>query len=169
MITNRFIEGFNKKITVEGLNLITEFFIIFSRFEYALKKSNFANYNNNGPVLANWDGFVTSIAPSFNYEKNDELKDAVKYLMQYPPRMQVIDNGQLSWRERVFQTNVPSINKLCLSIRDIRNNLFHGGKFNGRYERDVSRNYLLLKSSITVLNDWLGLNKNVRDEFFAAL
>ena len=78
MITKRFIDKLNQSVTIEGQNLIIEFFITFSRFECALKTSNFANGNN------------------------------------------------------------------ALSIRDVRNNLFHGGKFNGNYQKDVSRNYILL-------------------------
>jgi hypothetical protein len=168
MITKQFIERLNKTITIEGQNLMTEFFITFSRFECALKASNFAN-GNNERVTANWDTFLASVAVNFNPDKNEKLKTAVEYLLQHPPRVQMIDNGQLGWRDRVFQANEPTINKLSLSIRDIRNNLFHGGKFNGRYQEDVSRNYILLKSSITILNDWLGLNDIVRQNFSAPL
>jgi hypothetical protein len=61
------------------------------------------------------------------------------------------------------------INKLNLSIRDIRNNLFHGGKFNGNYQEDVSRNYILLKNSIIILDEWLSLNETVKQNFLTPI
>ena len=77
----------------------------------------------------------------------------------------MIDDGKLGWRDRTFNPNDPEINKLSLSIRDIRNNLFHGGKFNGNYQADISRNYILLKNAIIILNDWLSLSDQVRHNF----
>jgi hypothetical protein len=164
MTSKRFIEKLNKTITVEGQTLMTEFFITFSRFECALKASNFVS-GNQDRVSANWDTFTASIAAAFKEEKTATLKDAVEYLIQNPPRVQSLDNGQLSWRNRNFQENEPLINKLSLSIRDVRNNLFHGGKFNGNYQEDVSRNFILLKNSITILNEWLELSAAVKQNY----
>jgi hypothetical protein len=164
MITKTFIDKLNKTITIEGQTLMLDFFITFSRFECALKTSNFSS-GDADKVSANWDTFIASIRPTFDKNKNAQLSQAVDYLIQNPPRIQMIDNGQLGWRDRVFNPNDPDINKLSLSIRDIRNNLFHGGKFNGNYQADISRNYILLKNAITILNDWLSLNDQVRQNF----
>lgn len=168
MITKGFIEKLNETITVEGQNLMTEFFITFSRFECALKASNFAN-GDNDRVTANWDTFIASISKAFNLDKTEELKTAVDYLIQNPPRVQSLDNGKLSWRDRNFQLNAPLINKLSLSIRDVRNNLFHGGKFNGNYQKDISRNFILLKNSIIILNKWLELSDIVRQNYLTPI
>ena len=165
MTSKIFLKRFNQTITVEGQNLITEFFITFSRFECALKESGFAT-GNGQHVNPNWDSFTQNISTSFeNSEKNVTVKNAIEYLSNNPPRIQNLENGLLSWRGRIFQNNDPTINKLSLSIRDIRNNLFHGGKFNGNYEEDVSRNFILLKHSIVILNHWLNLNNNVKQNF----
>ena len=164
MITKRFLDKLNETITIKGQNLIIEFFITFSRFECALKASNFYN-ENNGKVTANWDTFVNSIRDTFNNERTNEIKNAVDYLIQHPPKIQAIENSRLVWNDRNFNQNEPLVNRLCLSIRDIRNNLFHGGKFQGNYQEDVSRNYKLLNSSIVVLNEWLRLNNTVKDNF----
>lgn len=164
MITKQFIDSLYNSITDEGLSLINEFFITFSRFECALKASGFHN-ENNGKVTANWDTFVASIREEFDSGRTDSLKSAVDYLTQHPPKVQAINGNSLVWNERNFDQNVPIVNRLCLSIRDIRNNLFHGGKFQGNYQEDVSRNYKLLKSSIVVLNEWLRLNNIVKDNF----
>jgi hypothetical protein len=168
MITETFIARLNSTITSEGQNLINKFFIIFSRFECALKASNFTNVDN-GKVSANWDTFVNSIRLSFNSERTIQLKESVDYLINNPPRIQIIDNAQLTWRDRIFQMGDSEINKLNLSIRDIRNNLFHGGKFNGNYQEDVSRNYILLKNSIIILDEWLSLNETVKQNFLTPI
>lgn len=164
MTTKIFIDKFNETLTIEGKNLILDFFITFSRFECALKISSFSSGDSN-KVSANWDVFIASISPNFNKDKNPQLSQAVDYLIQNAPRIQMIVNGQLGWRDRIFTPNNQEINKLSLSIRDIRNNLFHGGKFNGNYQADISRNYILLKNAIIILNDWLNLSNQVRDNF----
>lgn len=167
MITDIFIKKVDDQITKDGKKLIMIFFISFSRFECALKTSiEFANGNEN-KVEANWDKFVASISSSFDPNKNDELKEAVEYILKNPPKIQALDNKQLIWRARVFLNPDADIKKICLHIRDIRNNLFHGGKFNGNYEPDVSRNYKLIKSAIVILNDWLTLSEPVKKDFLS--
>jgi hypothetical protein len=164
MTTKLFIEKLNKTITIEGQTLMVDFFITFSRFECALKTSNFVSGDEN-KVSANWDEFIKSVRGSFKKDKNAQLTQAVDYIIQNPPRIQMYEDKQLGWRNRIFQDNEPEISKLGLSIRDIRNNLFHGGKFNGHYQEDISRNFILLKSAIIILNDWLSLSEQVKDNF----
>lgn len=165
MTSKNFIKRLNETITVEGQNLINEFFVTFSRFECALKAAGFAN-GDIDKVNPNWDTFTSSIRESFDNEaKIESVNSAIDYLSNHPPRVQNYDNGQIGWRERVFQPNEPLINKLSLSIRDVRNNLFHGGKFNGIYQEDVSRNFILLKHSIVMLNHWLKLSQPVKQKF----
>ena len=61
--------------------------------------------------------------------------------------------------------NKPITIELGLHIRTIRNNLFHGGKFKGIYQEDISRNYILLQSAMIILNEWLDLNEDVKTLF----
>lgn len=166
--TSDFVDYFKGTIKDEGQHLIIDFFIVFSRMECALKTAGFIN-NSDGKVQPNWDSYIAEIRHNFDPERTDELKKAVKYLTESPPRIQSISNDLLSWKDREFQAGVPLINKLNISIRDIRNNLFHGGKFNGRYQKDVSRNYILLYHSIIILNEWLILNQKVKENFFNEL
>lgn len=164
MITKTFINQLNQGITVEGQTLIIEFFITFSRFECALKTAQFVS-GDDERVLPNWELFVASIRPAFDKHHSPELRDAFDYILNHPPRIQIVQANQLGWRDRVFQVNEPEINRVGLSIRDVRNNLFHGGKFQGNFQQDVSRNYILLKNSIIVLNDWLRLSDAVRESY----
>ncbi|MFC0185411.1 hypothetical protein SAMN04515674_103195 [Pseudarcicella hirudinis] len=166
MITDQFIEELNKTINDDGRKLITNFFIIFSRFECALKSSNFKQMDEkNNKVSANWEQFISSIKSDFNKNKCDSLKEAVTYIIENPPKMQVFEDELLGWKDRRFQQNCHEINKLDISIRDIRNNLFHGGKFNGNYQKDVTRNIDLIKSAIIILNEWLSLDESVKNNF----
>ncbi len=167
MITDIFIEKVDKELIAEGKTLMVNFFISFSRFECALKTSiEFAN-GNDRRVEANWDKFVGSISQNFNVNKNGELKAAVEYILKNPPKIQALNTNQLIWNDRVFAQPTADIKKLCQHIRDIRNNLFHGGKFNGNYEPDVSRNYILIKSAIIILNDWLTLSEPTKINFLS--
>lgn len=164
MITKQFIDQLNQSITVEGQNLIVEFFVTFSRFECALKSSQFVS-GDNERAWPNWEQFVASIRPAFDKNHSPELRNAFDYILNHRPRIQMVQGNQLGWRDREFQTNEPEINRVGLSIRDVRNNLFHGGKFQGNFQQDVSRNYILLKNSIIVLNDWLRLSDIVRNNY----
>jgi hypothetical protein len=66
-----------------------------------------------------------------------------------PPKKQVYANNVLQWR--VVAPQAENENDLILLyVRRVRNNLFHGGKFNGRFF-DPERSTELLKHSITVL------------------
>lgn len=164
-ISKNFLKKVDNQITPEGKNLIIEFFITFSRFECALKSSIEFAKGGEKKVEPNWDKFASSISENFNHTKNLKLRNAVEFILQEPPRIQILDNGELNWRHREFELNTPVIQKLCLHIRDIRNNLFHGGKFNGIFEIDVSRNYKLINSALIILNDWLTKNDIIKTNF----
>lgn len=139
--------------------------LTFARFECALKNSlTYVNASNN-KVEANWDLFISNIRSSFDPEKNDEIRNAVTYLLTHPPKIQVRHNHALAWQDRHHPDNTPDINRLCQAIRDIRNNLMHGGKFHGHFEPEVSRNFILLNSSLIILNEWIDLSEPVKQLF----
>lgn len=164
---NENIEVFREKVentfNNKGKELIFLFLITFSRFECALKESSFHNHSPQR-LEPDWDLFIKSIRDEFNPNITTELKKAVNYILNHPPKIQIYDNNCVMWKQREF-TNEPLINKLSIYIRSIRNNLFHGGKFNGTFKEDESRNYQLLNNSIIILNNWLNLNDVVKENF----
>lgn len=167
--SKRFLNRFHGQITAEGKELIYEFILTFARFECALKNSlTYVNVRNR-KVEANWDLFVSEINAQFNSAKNQEIRDAVAYLLDHPPKIQVQQNHGLSWQDRNNQENTPDINRLCQAIRDIRNNLMHGGKFHGHFEPEVSRNYRLINSSLIILNEWLDFSEPVKQLFHESI
>jgi hypothetical protein len=148
-----------------GLKTIHRFFITFSRFEFALKASIVFAHQAGNYVEPNWDVFTNTIQANFHSAKNQELQDAVDYILQHPPKKQSLANGVIIWVDRVFVDNISDVKKLDIHIRDIRNNLFHGSKFNGSFQPDVSRDFTLLRSSLVILDEWLNLEPNVAHLF----
>ncbi len=59
MNTDVFLTQLNSRFEESGRKMINDFFIIFSRFEHALKASGFTQQKNNG-VFPSWDRFVNS-------------------------------------------------------------------------------------------------------------
>lgn len=162
---------FQQYIPENNRDLVITFFITFSRFEYALKEEGFFNGNQN-KVTANWDQFATSIRGSFQPDRTPELQAAVDYLHNSPPRKQIVlDGTRLRWSHPRYRENTPLFNELLLSIRTVRNNLFHGAKFQEIFHEDHSsgRNQRLLQSSLIILEECLRLSKTVRRTFFAGI
>ncbi|MBP6003683.1 MAG: hypothetical protein KA746_09645 [Pyrinomonadaceae bacterium] len=142
-------------------NLAKELFQKFSRFEYALKAAGF--HTGEGEAKADWRNFALSIEKDLaNPEGN--LKAAIEYILTQPPRKQVIRNGLLEWDPSAPTTNSQA-DLILLYIRRIRNNLFHGGKFNGHWF-DPPRSAELLRSSLTVLDACLEASTDVRVAFY---
>lgn len=162
MISDDFKEIFNASVTPDGRNLVFDFFITFSRFECALKNSIRYARINGLKVAADWTRFASSIQDTFDKTYSPELDAAVEYIINNPPKVQHLENNQLVWHHLEIENNTPLTTRLDLYIRTIRNNLFHGGKFNGVYEPDISRNYILISNAMIILNDWLRLNEVVR-------
>jgi hypothetical protein len=162
MYCRQFVEQLHDQFGEHGMDLSVAFFMAFSRFEFALKQSGaFAQpRGRNGDAEADWDGFAASIAPHFVLPDPSALKEAVDYILGDPPKVQVLDAANnLSWQPRlVVGSNVQQLN---IYIRRMRNNLFHGGKFQGKMIPDVSRNHRLLSSAIIVLDEWLQLSPQV--------
>lgn len=128
-------------------DLARKFFHVFSRAEYALKASGFNN--GDGPAKANWQLFALSVETLIANPATPELKEAIDFFFNAPPKMQVIVGGVIQWAVSEPQTNSKA-DKLLLYVRRVRNNLFHGGKFNGHWF-EPERSESLLLHSLTIL------------------
>jgi hypothetical protein len=165
MILNRFKKLYKRSINSKCRILVYDFFIAFSRFECALKNSiRFANVRYN-KVEANWELFTSSFDQDFDRSYSNELNDAVSYIIENPPKIQKLQVDRLVWEDNIIDENTVLTTILGRHIRTIRNNLFHGGKFNGEHEPDISRNYLLLNSAMIILEEWLRINSDIKDLF----
>lgn len=128
--------------------LAFDFFKLFAQYEYALKAMRFARSGSGGQAEPDWDRFSNEIGHLILDEVNEEITGAINYLFEYPPKKQVIFGGALSWQEVPNNERSPQI--LFSHIRRARNNLYHGGKFNGRWF-DPDRSEQLINKSLVVL------------------
>ncbi len=149
-------------------NLITEFFFVFSRFEYALKRAGYVKPKRRN-AEPDWDAFGDSIEQRYSREDNPELAKAVDYLLHKPPKRQIVgDDGSLTW-EDLARENVTEVRWLLLLVRRVRNNLFHGGKYPYTPLPEPARDTQLLESSLIVLGTCLGWDEEVRRWYMSDL
>lgn len=160
----KFTEQFIDSIEIDGTEIVFQFFISFARFECSLKNSlTFATTHK--PPRANWGLFLKTIKSNTDYHSSPTLRNAKDYIIDNPPKIQIKTTTAIDWTERLFEPKTTMETKLLQHIKDVRNNLFHGGKFNGIYKADESRNYMLINSSLIILNYWISLDQNILELF----
>jgi len=154
-----------KKLKIENEEILLIFLVLYSRIEYSLKRSGFYNTGKNA-AEPNWGKYISSIKDNFNPIKNSNLKSATEFLLKFPAKVQIIDNNELDFEEHSTTKEGPDIFRIYHCIRITRNNLFHGGKFPKKPEIDISRNKELIKNCITVLEEFVELDKTVQSWFW---
>lgn len=142
-------------------HLATEMFRTFARFEYALKAAGF--HNGDGAAEPNWRSFAQSIPDLFDNPGDPDLAAAVRYILDHPPKKQMIAGGVLAWSDAAPHTDLQS-DRVLLYVRRVRNNLFHGGKFNGRWFAP-ERSELLLRHALTILRACINASEDVNQAF----
>ncbi len=135
-----------------------QFFKVFSRMEYALKASG---YNNgDGAAEANWKKFALAVEPSLSSPPAGEISESISFLLNEPPKKQFIAGGVLEWRHTPANTG-NTADDLFVYIRRVRNNLFHGGKFNGHWFAP-ERSEKLMGASLAIMSWAIELDPNVQ-------
>jgi hypothetical protein len=145
--------------------LAWEFFVFFSRFEYALKRTPRYLAGGSSGAQPNWDRFGSDHDSSFRAAANESSTAAIEYFRRQPPRKQVKDASRLAWSEPQSFAGGPELVWLLLAVRTVRNNLFHGGKFPLVRITDPSRDAQLLQCAIAILSLCLRLDDEVRRHF----
>jgi hypothetical protein len=136
------------------------FFKLFAQYEYALKAMKYAKSGRNNQAEPDWDRFSNEVATPFLKEAEGEVADAIGFLFRSPPKRQVLKDDALSWAE--VNTTERSAQMLFSHIRRVRNNLYHGGKFNGEwFQPDRSRE--LMTKSLVILNGLREKNADIQD------
>lgn len=141
--------------------LATRMFRTFARFEYALKATGFNT--GDGDAKANWTTFAQSIPSAFDEPLKEGLREAIAYMFEYPPKKQIVENGKLYWRDVPARTHLRS-DQLLIYVRRVRNNLFHGGKFNGHWF-EPQRSEMLILHSLLILEECLKVSSPVREAY----
>lgn len=155
-----------RSLTGDDSELVLQFFVTFSRFEYALKRAGFLE--NRGYASPDWDSFAKEIEPKLASIQDAEFTNAQTYLLQHPPKKQIVKmpGNKLDWEEEDSSRVPKNATYLLQMVRRVRNNLFHGGKYP---ERPVSgrrlRNSELLHACMTILEKCLPLDEKVKHFF----
>ena len=163
--------------TIVDRELLLEFFLTFSRFEHALKATEFlggrarGRRNDPRPPVAepNWDGFARSVRRVFRARHTPELRAACEYLRQVPPWLQVRINGEPGWEADAPPLRRRGIEFILVMVRRVRNNLFHGGKHRMDPHETKERTEQLLRSSLLVLAECLRVSPRVRRAYEEAV
>lgn len=138
--------------------LAGEFFRMFSRMEYALKATGYLVPSQRN-AEADWTKFAIDIHENFANIATEQLGKATTFLLTEPPKKQINNNGVVEWDP----TPPDAKNQTHLLLRyvcRIRNNLFHGGKFNGRWF-EPERSGPLIQEGIEVLSACLQVSEKV--------
>jgi hypothetical protein len=146
--------------------LAFEFLAVFSRMEYALKATGtYAMDGGRGKAAANWDTFANRIDKMFCALADQDLKVAVDYLLNKPPRKQVYEKGTVRFRDQKIDKAQATTQQTLLMVRTVRNNLFHGGKYLVGDEKEAGRNEALVTHSLRVLEACFPLDESVRANY----
>lgn len=99
-------------------------FACISRFEFALKEAGFVTGLENAAVSVGWTDFEAEAGRAGAYDRLRSI-DAVRPLFDGPPRKQLRKESGFEWGAPL---PVENIHQVSTAVRQIRNNLFHGGK-----------------------------------------
>ncbi|MFG0547059.1 hypothetical protein ACF8FG_17845 [Pseudomonas sp. YQ_6] len=133
--------------------LAFEFFYWFSRFEFCLKENGYLKSEKAGDrAEPGWGAFVGAFAQKY------ELCAIACELLAAPPDRQVVGaNKSLDWRPLRFDSCGSDLEKVVLSVKTVRNNLFHGGKHGAAGWDDPQRTHSLITLSYKVLENLVEL------------
>ena len=142
---------------------------MFSRFEYTLKQTGFV-IERFGSAFADWDAFATErLQPKLNGIHNPTFVAARTLLLSDPPKRQIKDKhaGKWHWDPATPQRNGESDAQYLLRlVRNVRNNLFHGGKYpEGPVMDSQLRDRQLLEACLNVIGECCSLDSGFRDVF----
>lgn len=136
-----------------------DFFAVFAKAEYALKRSGFLRKSRD-VAEPDWDKFATDLGKQFFEEVRSSNKAEI--IIKAPPKKQTVVSGRLDWKDT---GQIENVEQLFGAIRRIRNNLFHGGKYPCGPIEEVSRNSQLLSEAIDVIKLAIDRNDVVKNYF----
>lgn len=143
--------------------LAFEFFREFARCEYCLKVVGLREPNRRDPT-ADWGAFASEIRPTLEGPHAAKLQASVQYYIDHPPKKQIQQaDGLLGWSD-VLPDHKHQAELILRLVCRVRNNLFHGGKFNGHwFEPQLSED--LLSHALVILNACVESHQAVRDAY----
>lgn len=120
-----------------------EFIATFSRFEFALKRGNYAAGDEGKKASPDWIGFAGDLGDDFF--KQMEAASAARIFFEAPPKRLTIKVG--GGVEFTDQDKLTNTQMLLAAVGLVRNNVFHGEKI-WMGDRDEA----LIRASLFVLD-----------------
>lgn len=164
-----------QSVAGDNAQLVLKFFATFSAFECALKQARFVKGDRYNNAVPNWDAFGGAVSKQFAGIKDETFTKAKQYLLQEPPMKQVFikTSTSVGWAKNSRRGKESDEHYLLRLVRDVRNNLFHGGKYPCSRIKPPSaemlRNKELLEACLTILDRCQSLNATVGSFFTDAL
>ena len=149
-------------------NSAFNFFVCFSRFEYAAKAQELhvdLGERQRCDLKVDWRKVAERLDEKFVYlsKQNPKIQEAVKYFANEPPQKQVLKAGGPQFT-LPKEPNVSETEVLLLALRRIRNNLFHGGK--GIKREDLNRDQKLVDLGLIILEGLIESDDILQHDFF---
>jgi len=151
--------------TVEDRELVFRLLALFARCECALKRSGFVKRGSYGEADADWNAYADHISIFLARLVSPAYVAARDRLLNNPPGRQRLDHGQMRWLPNPRRAGETDARYLLRVVRDVRNNLFHGGKFEDGQVAELERDRLLIDSAIIVLEASADLDNSIRTFF----
>ena len=161
------IEEYLARFDATDRDRVFRFFAVFSRTECALKRSGFLRAGSHGQAEPDWNRYSDNIAPGLASLDDAAFVEQRDYLLSNPPRRQVPDGPSVKWTSNPQRNDETDARYLMRVVRDVRNNLFHGGKYphpDGPIA-ELARDRRMIDAAMTVLRMSLGLNGRVATVF----
>lgn len=127
-----------------------------SRFEFALKEIGCVEGEEGARVGASWAKLKQQLDETSAVARLWET-EAVRPLIQDPPKKQLRRGDGFEWGDPQKVTN---LTELGIAIRQVRNNLFHGGK-----EGDNPRDDILCEAATAAILVLVEAHPAVRNAF----
>jgi hypothetical protein len=147
--------------------VLLDFMVTFSRFEFALKRGKFIEGGRDGQIRVQHSAFARQISGEFSHRDGADLAEAIGYFRRNPPKRQIVTaNGELGWEDNAYDGVSDQTVWLLSMVKTVRNNLFHGGKYWRGPVEDCARNCLLLSAAITILRNMVDCSPDIMESYF---
>lgn len=134
----------------EKLDILAfEFFKLFAKYESYLKEQGYFEVSRRQQINVQWDRFANQVIGKGFLEELRENSASAECILKNPPKQQAVNGeGKIVWKD--VPNNENSVQILFGHICRVRNNLYHGAKYNGTWF-DPQRSLELLENSLVVL------------------
>ena len=126
-----------------------------------------------GSANPDWPKFADKVDASLASITDADFIAAKSFLLHRPPQKQMfVAPNRMRWEPNSRKVGESETEYLLRLVRDVRNNLFHGGKYpsadGGPVDGKALRNSNLLEACLTILDKCRSQNANVETRFAEA-